>query len=170
MDSLPQETIVGLENTLTVQNKSLQMEGIVDQSILSAGYIPSTNKLVPESMPIPLLNQKSDFDFRYEFSETRKVLDEFFNKAENEFPSETSNANSHIIKSNEAELMNLGSDRPNHVISEPWSLSRPNVHRDYFVHHNFDRNYIMSSRCLRYSNVFISCNRIQFHVLTFLTR
>merc|ERR1712183_253850 len=33
MDSLPQETIVGLENTLTVQNKSLQMEGIVDQSI-----------------------------------------------------------------------------------------------------------------------------------------
>ena len=123
MDSLPQETIVGLENTLTVQNKSLQMEGIVDQSILSAGYIQSTNKLVPESMPIPLLNQKSDFDFRYEFSETRKVLDEFFNKAENEFPSETSNANSHIIKSNEAELMNLGSDRPNHVISEPYNVN-----------------------------------------------
>ena len=29
---------------------------------------------------------KSDFDFRYEFSETRKVLDEFFHKAESEFP------------------------------------------------------------------------------------
>ena len=29
---------------------------------------------------------KSDYDFRYEFSETRKVLDEFFNKAEAEYP------------------------------------------------------------------------------------
>ena len=120
MDSLPQETIqCGLENTLTAHNKSFQMEGNVDQSILNDG----SNKLVPASMPISALNQKSDFDFRYEFSETRKVLDEFFNKAENEFPSEMSNANSHIIKSNEAELMNLGSDRPNHVISEPCNVN-----------------------------------------------
>ena len=36
---------------------------------------------------------KSDYDFRYEFSETRKVLDEFFNKAEAEYsPSEASSS------------------------------------------------------------------------------
>ena len=51
----------------------------VEQSNMGATPVPVTTSSIPTSI-------KSDFDFRYEFSETRKVLDEFFNKAENEFP------------------------------------------------------------------------------------
>ena len=37
----------------------------------------------------PVTDQSAGYDYRYEFSETRKVLEEFF-KAENEFPASSS--------------------------------------------------------------------------------
>ena len=66
--------------------------------------------LAKETSSIPPLT-KSDFDFRYEFSETRKVLDEFFNKAENEY-SPCTNLNFPTVKGNGTELVNIvGSDK-----------------------------------------------------------
>ena len=45
---------------------------------------PSTAR-APGTFPGTVNQQSAGFDYRYEFSETRKVLEEFF-KAENEFP------------------------------------------------------------------------------------
>ena len=53
---------------------------------------------------------KSDFDFRYEFSETRKVLDEFFSTAENEFPAH-SNRPSTSVKGSEFDHVSVGGDK-----------------------------------------------------------
>ena len=40
------------------------------------------------SLSYPAVSEPASYDYRYEFSETRKVLEEFF-KAENEFPAST---------------------------------------------------------------------------------
>ena len=47
------------------------------------GHTGQSPALAPAPASLP--GQQSSFDYRYEFSETRKVLEEFF-KAENEFP------------------------------------------------------------------------------------
>jgi hypothetical protein len=85
------------------KNSCLNSQMIGNNIIDNLG--PSVITAVPAATCIPAPT-KSDFDFRYEFSETRKVLDEFFNKAENEFPARA-NPNMSTIKSNETELVNV---------------------------------------------------------------
>ena len=105
----------------------------------------NVNKPTSPSSTVPSKITKSDFDFRYEFSETRKVLDEFFNKAENEFPDHT-NTDLSITKCNETELINVVHDTRDHGVNAAQEEGRTSEFNDLnYTLRRFSPNPIVGS-------------------------
>ena len=104
-------------------------------------YSNITSRLPSDGIPA----SKSDFDFRYEFSETRKVLDEFFSNAENEFPAHP-NRNSSVIKGNDFDHVKLPTDDKNYGLNDPQDGRMGNDFNDLnYTLRRFSPNSLMGS-------------------------
>ena len=67
-------------------------------------------------LPLPGQTQQSNYDYRYEFSETRKVLEEFF-KAENEFPDSPPTVTSSQTRNSYTDSIHPGKQYRGHHVS-----------------------------------------------------
>ena len=112
---LPQSSDIDVPGNIRVKQDYNNVSNIQPSSGID-GMGTNVNRATLSSTDI-VQQTKSDFDFRYEFSETRKVLDEFFNNAENEFPVH-SNLNPTAIKGSEFEHVNVTGDERSCVRNE----------------------------------------------------
>ena len=125
VDVLPQPTNNDDNGTVMMMQKEDVLRNQHIKMTVNDSLGSNVSNTIPTATSSTSLS-KSDFDFRYEFSETRKVLDEFFHKAENEFPAH-SNTNQAGIQDSETQLRNVVGDTRNYATREVVAIDEGNT-------------------------------------------